>query len=242
MKHGIFLFLLLVASTGANAREDTLKLGNATIILDTTGTRKTPLFLEDLALIGMTFTPSEEYSVPGNINLVPFCDEKECPLWRLGLVHAILTRRDGQCKIAVYVGGAYEVRYGRILRNNSLTGQTRMTRYNRVKFDLNYGKPHAAPSKQDEEDLKMMMTFYPADTARALCNADEMLAYPFDMKGQAIDSIFTRTRVVVASKNGLEIYFYFMLTDQGVGHFDKYLSSLQDMFRFNNNTTRIDGK
>ncbi|MDR2131572.1 MAG: hypothetical protein LBP56_10500 [Odoribacteraceae bacterium] len=238
----LLLLLLLVAFRGANAQAhhgivvDTtnakMKKLLSLITFDTTGMRKTPILPDDLALISMTFTPSEEYSVSDNIHLVYVSEEKENPLWRLGMVHAILTHRDGQCKIAAYVAGADNVRYGRMLKDNPLTGKISMTKYNRIKSDLRYGKDYAAASKQEIEDLKMMMTFYPRDTAQALFNADEMLVYPFNMEGKAYETVFTRTRVVVAEKNGLELFLYLILTDRSIERFDEYFSGIKGMFQF----------
>lgn len=85
-----------------------------------------------------------------------------------------------------------------------------------------------------------MMTIYPQDTARSFFNADYMMTYPYNMKGKACQGVYSRTRVVVIERNGLDVFFYFTMTDVGIKDFDKYLMDLKGVFGFNV-MTRQDG-
>ena len=196
------------------------------MILDTTNMRTIPQFEEDLKLIDMKFIPSAQYDIFYDINLVSPCKEQDCPFKKIGLIHAILTSHDKQCKLFVYIAGAINAHLGDIIK------------YNKKSFD--YGRPYSSASEQDIEDLKIMMTFYPQDTARSFFNADYMMTYPYNMKGKACQGVYSRTRVVVIERNGLDVFFYFTMTDVGIKDFDKYLMDLKGVLGFNA-MTRQDG-
>ena len=234
MKH-LILFLFFIAASLNLRGQDTVILKNSVrMILDTTNMRTIPQFEEDLKLIDMKFTPSAEYDLFYGINLVSPCKEQDCPLKKLGLVHAILTSYDKQCKIFVYLVGAAEIRYGGLVKaNKGLFGDISSSIYSRVKHDLNYGKLNSSASGQDIEDLKMMMTFYPQDTAQTLFNADYMMVYPYNMEGKMYEDNFTRMRVVAIEKNGIDVLLYFAMTDEGIKDFDKYLMDFKGVLWFN---------
>lgn len=189
-------------------------------------------FEQDLELINMRFFPSDQYDLSDNMRMIYVTDDYKSPLRRLGTVHSILKNHDGQCKIFIYLSGANGLRYGGIIRKNkSLFKNVSSLTYNRIKTDFKYGYPGA--TEQDIEDLKMMMTFYPHDTATALFNADYMMVYPFNMEGRKYQDKFTRIRVVITGKNGLDVFFYFAMTDEGIKNFDKYLMDFKGIFCFN---------
>ena len=138
-------------------------------------------FEQDLELIGLNFSLSDQYDLSDNMRMIYVTDDYKSPLRRLGTVHSILKNHDGQCNIFVYLSGANGLRYGGIIRKNkSLFKNVSSLTYNRIKTDFKYGYPGA--TEQDIEDLKMMMTFYPHDTATVLFNADYMMVYPFNME------------------------------------------------------------
>mgnify|MGYP001779089730 FL=1 len=194
---------------------------------------KSSQFEQDLELIGMTFSSSDRYNVSDNLELVYITDDKNCPLRRLKMVHAILENRDGQCDIFVYISGANGLRYGGLVKTNKgLFGEISSLTYNRIKSNFQYSRPNSSASEQDIEDLKMMMTFYPHDTARSLFNADYMMVYPFNMEGKKYQDKFTRTRVIVTGKDGLDVFLYFAMTDEGIKNFDKYLMDFKGVFLF----------
>ena len=146
-----------------------------------------------------------------------------------------------QCKLFVYIAGAINAHLGDIIKYNKKSfGIDTLSKYNRVKHDFDYGRPYSSASEQDIEDLKIMMTFYPQDTARSFFNADYMMTYPYNMKGKACQGVYSRTRVVVIERNGLDVFFYFTMTDVGIKDFDKYLMDLKGVLGFNA-MTRQDG-
>ena len=202
---------------------------------------KSSQFEQDLELINMRFFPSDQYDLSDNMRMIYVTDDYKNPLRRLGTVHSILKNHDGQCRIFVCLVGAGEIRYGGLVKaNKELFGDISSSTYSRVRHDLNYGRPNSSPSEQDIEDLKIMMTFYPQDTARSFFNADYMMTYPYNMKGKACQGVYSRTRVVVIERNGLDVFFYFTMTDVGIKDFDKYLMDLKGVLGFNA-MTRKDG-
>lgn len=74
-----------------------------------------------------------------DINLVSPCKEQDCPL-KIGLIHAILTSHDKQCKLFVYIAGAINAHLGDIIKYNKKSfGIDTLSKYNRVKHDFDYG-------------------------------------------------------------------------------------------------------
>ena len=224
MKHLIFSLLFIATSLNLRGQDTIILKNNARMILDTTNMRTIPQFEEDLKLIDMKFIPSAQYDIFYDINLVSPCKEQDCPFKKMGLIHAILTSHDKQCKLFVYIAGAINAHLGDIIKYNKKSfGIDTLSKYNRVKHDFDYGRPYSSASEQDIEDLKIMMTFYPHDTARSFFNG-----------------VYSRTRVVVIERNGLDVFFYFTMTDVGIKDFDKYLMDLKGVFGFNA-MTRQDG-
>ena len=194
---------------------------------------KSSLFEEDLDLISMKFSPPFEYSISDNKRPIYVTDDYTSPLRKLGTVHSVLTNRNGECQVFVYLLGADMIRYGGLVKaNKELFGDISSSIYGRVKYDLNYGRPNSSPSEQDIEDLKMIMTFYPQDIARTLFNADHMMVYPYNMEGKKYGDNFTRVRVVAIEKSGIDVFFYFAMTDKGIKDFDKYLMDFKSVFLF----------
>ena len=173
-----------------------------------------------LKRIGATYTPHEQYTVVFDSN--HGCGDNTCPLRRLGLLHAILTHKDGQCQIMIYADRFQP----------SAVGHPSTYAFDRIRFDFRYGGELGSASHFDREDLRMMLHYYPQDSAKAIFNADFMLSYPFDMRRQKHDHNFTRTRVIVTGKNGYDIFLYFVLTNQGMLDFDKYLSNFRQTLWF----------
>lgn len=198
-----------------------------------TAQKERSLFEEDLDLICMKFSPSSRYTISNNKRPMYVTDDYSCPLRRLGTVHSILTNLDGQCKVFVYLLGAHNIRYGGLVKaNKELFGEVSSSIYSRTKYDLKYGRPNTSASVQDIEDLKMMMTFYPQDIAKSFFNANHMMTYPYNMEGKKYEEDFTRVRVVAIEKNGINVFFYFAMTDKGIKNFDKYIADFKGVFWF----------
>ena len=190
-----------------------------------------------LKVIGVKFTPNEQYAV------TPFkreggeyaCKDIDCPLWQLQVINAELVNLDKQCKVYVYISGAYTLPGKIIEKNPGLFGNTKTDdmSYNRIKSDFRYGRHLSAATKQDIVDIKMMLHYYPQDSAKELFNAGYMMSYPFNMQGRECHDNFTRSRVIVIGKNGLDIFLYFVMTDKGIEDFDKYLNDFKGTFWYN---------
>ena len=75
-------------------------------------------FEQDLELIGLNFSLSDQYDLSDNMRMIYVTDDYKSPLRRLGTVHSILKNHDGQCNIFVYLSGANGLRYGGIIRKN----------------------------------------------------------------------------------------------------------------------------
>ena len=160
MKHLIFSLLFIATSLNLRGQDTIILKNNARMILDTTNMRTIPQFEEDLKLIDMKFIPSAQYDIFYDINLVSPCKEQDCPFKKIGLIHAILTSHDKQCKLFVYIAGAINAHLGDIIKYNKKSfGIDTLSKYNRVKHDFDYGRPYSSASEQDIEDLKIMMTF-----------------------------------------------------------------------------------
>jgi hypothetical protein len=200
-------------------------------------------FEEKIKLIGMTFTALEQYNViktDGGTygGRIYDCDNESCPLRRLKLLDAKLEHLNGKCRILIYLSGVSTVRYGRMIKERKdLFGDIASMSYNRIKSNFKYGKRGVSASEQEIEDLKMMVTHYPRDSAKVLFNADYMLVYPLDFEGLRCENKYTCGRTVVFSRNGLDVFLYFVMTDESIKDFDNYLSEIRHVFWFDDENT-----
>lgn len=147
-------------------------------------------------------------------------------------VHSILTHKDGECKILIYAAESL-VRFGRIIQANNNYFKVLSSTFNRIKREFRYGDPKTSATREEIEELDMMVRHCPKEQALKLFNAEEMLMYPMNLRGNAFEDKYTRSRAVVVAKNGLSIFFYFMMTDESVKNFDQYLKDLSGSFMFN---------
>lgn len=189
-----------------------------------------PSLEKNLKSIGMIFTLPEQYTIAHFEDSFGeyACEDEACPLKKLGVVHAKLTHMDQQCEICICVIGSMTALY----KKPNKTKQTQPFSYNRIKHNFMYGERFKAATKQETEDLKMMLTYYPQDSAKAIFNADYMLCYPFNMEGKKCRNKFTCARTIVAGKGGLDIFVYFIFTDKGIKDFDRYLAEFKQTLWF----------
>ena len=227
MKRFIFLFCIIAIVIDAK--------GQANITPPPGGFKydPPPPFEEELKLIGMTYTPNSHYIFidrgewPQNA-----CNDEDCPIRRLELVHAKLVHEDGQCEAYIFLSGVFQVRYGAVIKANSeLFGNSTSSSFNRIKHDFRYGN-YGSASPEEIEVLKTMVQDYSKDVVKEVFNADYALSYPFEMDGKVHQDNFTSARAVVAIKNGLEVFIYFVLTDNGIKDFDKYLSDFKGVLLY----------
>jgi hypothetical protein len=53
------------------------------------------------------------------------------------------------------------------------------------------------------------------------------------MGGKKCRDTFTRTRAFVIGKAGVDIFLYFVMTDESIQEIDRYLAEMKAMFWFN---------
>jgi hypothetical protein len=149
-----------------------------------------------------------------------------------GHVHSIIRHRNEEYAIFVYAGGEAEIRYGNLIKNNSHLFNVINPSFNRIKHDLRYGIRHKSATAEEIAALDTMIAHYPKEKAQELFNADWMASYPMDLRGEIYEDKYSQCQVVVIAKNGLGIYFYFMMTDKSAKNFDDHLRDLEKVFWF----------
>lgn len=114
-------------------------------------------------------------------------------------------------------------------------GKINMNIYGYIKSDLKWqvDKMYKAVEPCEVDEIKMLLTDYPASLAKQYFNADYMLMYPIDTKQQECRDKFTRARCVVIGKDYRFVFMYFFLTDDNAKDLNKYLAQLKGMIWFN---------
>lgn len=146
-----------------------------------------------------------------------------------GTIHSIFTHKDGVCLVFVFVSPG---KGGSDFGNAGLNALNNLS-FGRIKHDFRYGKPMDSASESESVELNSMLTHYPKEQAQKMFNANVMVMYPLNLRGNVYKDKYTRSRAVVVNKDGLEFYLYFMMTDSSVNNFDHYLNDLSKAFWFN---------
>lgn len=152
-----------------------------------------------------------------------------------GTVHSIMKFNDEDCIIFVYAGGENEVKYGNVNDFFNVVNPV----YNRIKSNLirsnlKVGVKNKSATEEEIETIDKIITHHPKEEAQKLFNADWMATYLMDMKNNAYEDKYTKCKAVVVDKKKLNIFFYFMMTDDSAAKFDEYLNRLQGVFWYNN--------
>lgn len=152
-----------------------------------------------------------------------------------GSIHSIFTHKDGECVIFVYTSpGKGGSEYGKMITDSAGLYTLDNLCFDRIKHDFRYGKPMDSVSECEAVELNSMLTHYPKEQVQKMFNANVMVMYPLNLRGNVYNDKYTRSRAVVVNKDGLEFYLYFMMTDYSVNNFDNYLNDLSKAFWFNN--------
>lgn len=153
----------------------------------------------------------------------------------LGTVNSILTYKDEDCIVFVYVppgkGGS---NYGRIIQDSTKLFTFKNISFERIKHNFKYGKPNNSPSELEADELYSMLTHYPNDNAKKMFNANVLVSFPLNLRGNIYKDKYTRGRVVVAGKDRCEFYLYFMMTDRSALDFENFLNDFNKVFWFSN--------
>jgi hypothetical protein len=150
-----------------------------------------------------------------------------------GRLHSIIRHTNGEYLIFVYAAGESGVKYGQIIKDNSDLLNVRDLTFNRIKNDFRYGKRMESASKEEIMELDLMLTHYSEKQAKKMFNAGWMVTYPMNLRGEIYEEKYSRCRTVITARNGLDIFFYFMMTDESMKNFDNYLEDLKKVFWFN---------
>ena len=163
------------------------------------------------------------------------CDTKEC-IFRhiIAKSDASIVHQDKDCELYLKTS----IRSGN--SSDDLTplptgGKINMNIYGYIKSDLKWqmDKMYKAVEPCEVDEIKMLLTDYPASLAKQYFNADYMLMYPIDTKQQECRDKFTRARCVVIGKDYRFVFMYFFLTDDNAKDLNKYLAQLKGMIWFN---------
>ncbi|MDR3253298.1 MAG: hypothetical protein LBT35_07040 [Tannerella sp.] len=104
--------------------------------------------------------------------------------------------------------------------------------FSRIKHDFNFGTTFRSDTFEEVYALDLMLTHYPKERAKELFNAEAMVMYPFDLEGNVYEDKYAVCRAVVAEKDGLSFFLYYMMTIDNFRNFDKFLDDMKGVFRF----------
>ena len=91
--------------------------------------------------------------------------------------------------------------------DSTLTNISQNLSFGRIK-DFRYGHPLKV-TLQEAEELNSMINHYPDSTAKNF-NANAMVSYPLNLRGNVYNGCYSRCRAVVIGRNGFEFYLYFL--------------------------------
>jgi hypothetical protein len=150
-----------------------------------------------------------------------------------GQIHSIIRHTSGEYLIFVSAAGEFVVKYGFLIEEKSDLFNVRDLTFNGIKSNFRYGKRMESASKEEIEELDLMLTHYSEKQAKKMFNADRMVTYPMNLRGEIYEEKYPRCRALVVSKKGLDIFFYFLMTNESAKKFDEYLEDLNKVFWFN---------
>ncbi len=152
-----------------------------------------------------------------------------------GRINSILTYKNGECVVIVYTfPGMGSNNYGQVIRDSTKLFTFRNISFERIKYNFKYGLPNNYPSELEANELYSMLTHYPHDKAKKMFNANALVSFPLNLRGNTYKNKYTRGITVIAGKNRRQFYLYFMMTDKSVLNFEKYLNDFEKVFWFNN--------
>ena len=152
----------------------------------------------------------------------------------IGLVNAIIKHKDGEYIIFVHAShGRGNSGYSTTKTDATKIYTPNEIPFSRIKGDFRYGKPFSSVSAQEVYDLDLMLTHCPREKAKSLFNADVMVMYPINLRGNVYEEKYTVCRAIAVDKGGLNFCLYFMMTKDNAHNFEKYLNSLEKVFWFN---------
>ena len=235
MKKIFFLICLIFVIGSIQGQRSGILIVDLMEYFDYIEFNKQPLgFEEKLELLGMKYLPNRQFTFSEHALDyylgTPCCDNSPCPLESILLVYgAKFVHEDKQCEIFISNISAFEIRDYGTVATISEKGPSHGS-YNKIfGYDLTDTNTEELIEKVE---LKYNLHYYPQDSARMIFNADYMFEYKEDMKEKVHGNDFTHTIAVVTGRRGLDIIAYFVLTDESVKNFDKYLSDFRHTLWF----------
>lgn len=147
-----------------------------------------------------------------------------------GMVNSIIRFEDEDCLVFVFVslgkGGSGVVLDSIDLRDITFDG---------AKIEFQYGdRPNFGGASYEEcRHLVSMVKIHPKEQAQKLFNANAMISYPKDLKGNVYERKYKKCQHVQIGKNKHQIYLNFLFTKRSYKHFEKYLNALEKVFWYN---------
>lgn len=233
-----------------------LPAGTYTLILGTTGREyevefniprmKFEKFWEVMERNYISYTPSDKWVVESDTLSYVFDNDgypfdpkygpltgHDAPINRKlgGMLMGRLAHQDGKCLLAMTT-------YPKRIDGKKLTlplseKAAKEHVFTRVANHFELGKPIHSLTRQALRDAEMLVTNYPAETAKNIFNGTSMFVYPQNFQAETYEGKYTCGRcVVVFSKNNIPLELHFLMTDESIADFDKYLSDLKGVFTF----------
>jgi hypothetical protein len=152
---------------------------------------------------------------------------------QFGTLHSIIRHIDEDYVLFVSAIGESDILLGDLRDAINQFYNVVNSTFNRIKHDLHYGTPYTSATKEEIAALETMIIHYPKKKVQELFNADWMVSYPMNLRGEVYEDKYSQCKAVAVSKNGLNIFFYFMMTDETAENFDRYLQNLKKVFWYN---------
>src|SRR5574344_41425 len=165
-------------------------------------------------------------------SLTYISNEENCYICnRLGAVQGLLMHQDEQCMVAVNT--AFDLGDGNQIPVPYKYDTALEYPMGHVAHLYYWGKPLKKISKQDCDDLRMLVKNLPSDSAKSIFNGASMFVFPLNFKGEYLLNRHRYGRgVVVFGENNIPLILSFFMTDKSISDFNRYLSDFKGVLSF----------
>ncbi len=179
----------------------------------------------------ISYHPNEDWEVISDTLAYVFDKDSCYTKNKMQMTNGVLSYKDGKCLLAI--SPAFNPMSGRKLPTPYKLETAKEQIFSHIGSMFGFGKPLRSLTKQELKDAEMLVTYYPADTAKAIFNGVSLFVYPLNFKGEYCQNIYRYGKgVVVLGKYNIPLYLYFFMTDESITDFDKYLFEIKGMFTF----------
>lgn len=155
-----------------------------------------------------------------------------------GLVHSIVESEKSDYLFFVNVspgkGGGF---YGNAPDNPEKLNVFNNISLGGIKRHFQWGNPMVDASEAEANELYPLLKVYSKELAKTMFNANVIVSYPVNLRGNIYKNKYTRCRAVVVGKDRLEFEIIFMMTDESVKNFDEHMKDINNIFWFNERET-----